>query len=100
MRLQFDHLDQGSVGGESTQVQAVLDELLAVFVVDLVTMPMSLADLRCPVNRCRLSSRAKSARIGAEPHRTTHVSDVLLVFHQRDNGVVALRRKFAGMTVG
>src|ERR1700682_2502473 len=44
MRLELHHLDQRPVGRKAAEIQAVLDELVAVFVVDLVTMAMALTD--------------------------------------------------------
>src|SRR5207248_9569247 len=69
MSLQLDHLHEGSVRREAAQIQAVLDELLAVLVVDLVAVAVSLTYLRCPINRCRLGARANPTRVRAEAHR-------------------------------
>src|ERR1700682_2930335 len=95
MRLQLHHLDQRSVRRKTTQVESVLDELIAVFVVNLVAMPVALADLRCGIDRGGLRSWSEFARIRPETHRAAHVGNVLLVFHQRNDGVVAFGRELA-----
>src|SRR6266550_1238791 len=99
MRLKLHHLDQRSVGRKAAQVQSVLDELVAVLVVDLVAMAMPLADLRLAIDRGGLRSWSEPAGVRAEAHGTAHVSDVLLVFHQGNDRIVALRRKLTGVTV-
>src|SRR5207237_3131550 len=58
MGLELDHFDQGAVGRQAAQVQSVLDELVAILVVHLVTMAMSLTDLRSTVDGACLGSRA------------------------------------------
>src|SRR5688500_10080613 len=60
---------------------------------------MPLADLRRSVDLGRSCSRAETAWVRAEAHRSTHVGDVLLRLHERDDGIAALRCKLAGMTV-
>src|SRR6267142_4998666 len=100
MRLQLHHLDQRSVRRKTTEVESVLDELIAVFVIDLIAMPMALADLWRRINRGGLRSLSELARIRTEAHRATHVSDVLLVFHQRDHGIVTFGRELTRMAVG
>jgi hypothetical protein len=82
VRLHLDHLDQRTVGREPAQIQAVLDECVAVFVVDFVTMTMSFAHLRHTIDLRRQRASAQSARIRAKSHRTAHVGHMLLVFHQ------------------
>ena len=59
----------------------MLDELVAVFVVDLVAMTMSLAYLRHAVDHRCLGAYSEPARIRAESHRTADIRYVLLVFH-------------------
>ena len=81
MGLQLDHLHERSIRREAAQVQTMLDELLAVLVVHLVAVAVSFTYLRSPINRGRLRSRANPTWVRAEPHRTTHVSNVLLIFH-------------------
>src|SRR5712671_4156361 len=83
MGLQLYDLDQRSVGGQSTQSEAVLDELIAVLVVDFVAVPMALAHLRHAIDCCGLGSDAQSTRISTEAHGASHIGDVLLAFHQR-----------------
>src|SRR5450759_2372142 len=95
MRLQLHHLDERSIRRKTAQVESVLDELIAVLVIDLVAMPMALADLWRAIDRGGLRSSSESARIRPETHRAAHVGDVLLVFHQRDDRIVALGRKLA-----
>src|SRR5256714_5486434 len=77
----------------------MLHELVAILVIDLVTMSMSLAHLGHSIDRRRLGSDAEPTRVGAEAHRPAHVCHVLLVFHERDHSVVAIGREFAGMTI-
>src|SRR5690349_24251197 len=93
VRRQLDHLDQRAVGREATQVKTMLDELVAVLVVDLIAVTVALAHLRYAIDRRRLSPLPELAGIGAESHGAAHVGDVLLIFHQRDDGVAALRRE-------
>src|SRR5687767_12433807 len=100
MRLQLDDLDEGAVRRQSAQVQAVLDELVAVLVVHFVTVAVSLAHLRRSVDPGSLGSRTQLARVRAEAHGTAHVGDVLLAFHQRNHGIIALRSELARVTVG
>src|SRR6266566_5614794 len=100
MRLQLDHLYQRSVGRQAAEIQSMLDELIAVFVVDLVPMAMALADLWNAVDRGGLGSHSQSARVCPEPHRAAHVGHVLLVLHQRNDRVIAFGCKLAGMAVG
>src|SRR6266852_464377 len=100
VRLQLHHLDQRSVRRKAAQVEPVLDELITVFVVDLIAVPMALAVLRCCIDRRCLRSWSEFAWIRPETHRPAHVRDVLLVFHQRDDGIVAFGRELARMAVG
>src|SRR5215210_7735655 len=51
VRLQLHHLHQRSVGRQSAEIESVLDELVAVLVVDFVTVAMTLTYLRGAVNR-------------------------------------------------
>src|ERR1700719_1929103 len=69
MSLQLHHLDQRSIRRKAAQVESMLDELIAIFVVDLIAMPMALADLGCRINRRGLRSWSKFARISSETHR-------------------------------
>src|ERR1700737_1418230 len=100
MSLQLHDLDQRSIRRQPAQSQTVLDEPVAVLVVDLIAMAMTLAHLRCGINSCSLRSDTETAWISAKAHRAAHVRDVLLPFHQRNYGVVALRCELARMTVG
>src|ERR1700694_5165802 len=95
MGLQLHHLDQRSVRRKTAQIESVLDELVAVFVVDLVAMPMALTHLWCGIDRGGLRSWSEFAGICSETHRTAHVGHMLLVFHQRDDGIVTFGRELA-----
>src|SRR3954468_5161394 len=97
--LQLDHLDERAVWRQTAQVESVLDELVAILVVHFITVPMALAHLRDSVNRRRLGARAELARVRAEAHGAAHVGDVLLIFHQRYDGIPALRSELAGVAV-
>src|SRR5437868_193840 len=98
--LQLDHLDQRAIRRQTTQVQAVFDELFAILVVDFVTVSMALADLWYAVNGGGLRTRPEATWVSAQTHRPAHVGDVLLVFHERDYRIVALGRELAGVAVG
>src|SRR5689334_9011325 len=100
MRLQLDHLYQRSIRRKAAQIQTVLDEGIAILVVDFIAMSVTLADLWHCIDLRGQSALPEPARIRTQSHRAAHVRDVLLIFHQRDNSVSAFRRKFAGMTIG
>src|SRR5687768_11102915 len=61
---------------------------------------MPLTDLWRPIDGGSLRADTQLTRVRAEPHCPAHVGDVLLAFHQRDHGVVALRSELTRMTVG
>src|SRR5690606_40713296 len=54
-------------------------------VVDLVAMPMALADLEHAVDLVRARAWAQSRRIGAQPHGPAHVRDLSLRVHEADD---------------
>src|SRR5258705_6250003 len=95
----LDDLDQLSVWTESAESQAVLDEQLAVLVGHLITVPMTLADLRGTVHLCNTRAPREARRIRTQSHRAAHVGDELLRLHQRYHRVVALRGEFRRMAV-
>ena len=99
MIRQLDDLDELAVGREAAQLHAVLDEQLAVLVRDFITMAMALAHLRLAVDLGGARAARQPARIRAEAHRAAHVRHVLLRFHQRDDGIVALRRELRRVAV-
>src|SRR6202165_5635485 len=100
MGRKLDDLDERAIWRQTAEVQSVLDESVTVLVVDLVAVPMPLTHLRRSIDRRGLSSDSKPAGIGTESHRPTHVGDVLLAFHQRDDRVLAFGLELARMAVG
>src|SRR5204862_7662354 len=68
----LDDLDQLPVGTHAAEAKAVLGELLAIFVRDLVAVTMPLADLRDAVYLGGLGTALQSRRVRTEPHRAAH----------------------------
>ena len=81
MCLQLDHFDERAIRRKPAQVEAMLDERIAVLVIDFVAMAMSLTHLRNSVDLPCQRPRAQSAWIGAQSHGAAHVGHVLLIFH-------------------
>src|SRR5689334_12648883 len=81
VRLDLDHLDQRTIRRQSAKIQSMLDERVAILVVDFVTMAVSLTDLGHAVNLCSEGFSPEPAWIRAESHRAAHVGNMLLIFH-------------------
>ncbi len=96
VRRQLDRLHQLAVRAEARKRHAVRLELLPVLVVELVTVPVPLLNLRDAVSRQRPAALRQLARVRSQTHRTAHVRNGVLLVEQADDGVgevvVDLRR--------
>src|SRR5687768_624287 len=95
MFRKLDHLDQLAVRRESAQPEPMLDEEVAVGVRDLIAVAVPLTHLGHAIYLGRARAAREPAGIGPEAHRAAHVGDMLLRLHERDDGVVTLRRELA-----
>src|SRR5258708_36159940 len=93
MRRQLDDLHELSVRRQPAEPHTVVYEKVAILIRHLVAVTMALADLADAVHLRDARSAREATRIRTEPHGAAHVRHVLLRFHQRDDGVVALGRK-------
>ena len=91
MSGQLDHFHQPELLVDPAHDHALVLELRAVGVVDLVAMPVALADLLPAIDARGQRARLEHAGVRAEPHRAALGRDLLLVGHQRDHRV---RRAF------
>src|SRR5436190_8561946 len=95
----LDDLDELTVGTHAGELEATLDEHVAILVGHLVAVTMPLADLRRTIDLGGPGPASEACRVRAEPHGPTHVRHVLLRLHQGDDGVVAFRRELGRMAV-
>src|SRR5690349_16257617 len=79
MILELDDLHEAMVGAQSRHCQTGLLQGLAVLVVQLIAMPVPLADLGHAVSIVRVGSWREHARIGAKAHGRTLINDAPLV---------------------
>src|SRR5687767_12485166 len=82
VRLKLDDFHERPVRRQSTQRETMLDEAVSISVGNLISMPMSFAHLRNTIDGCRASADSQPARIRPEPHRSAHVGQMLLRFHE------------------
>ena len=87
MPLQLDHLDQAELLVDAAGDEPPLLELRAVGIVDLVPVPMPLADLLPSVHLRGERARLQRAGISSETHGPALGGDLLLLRHQRDHRV-------------
>src|SRR5215218_11494294 len=76
---ELDYLHEALVRRGSTRDQALVLEPPSQHVVDLVAVAMALIDHRLAVDLASARSVVELYRVGAEPHRATHVRDLLLL---------------------
>ena len=69
-------------------LHALIFNLLAEIVVELVTVAVTLGNHFLAVRRCHDSIRTDLARISAQTHRAALLGDALLALHQVDDGWV------------
>src|SRR4029079_2175327 len=84
---QLDDLDETALLERPRDDEPVLDELVAVLVVDLVTVAVPLVDHRLVVDVPRARSVRQLDRLRTEAHRATELLDLLLLREQVDHGV-------------
>ena len=98
MRGQFDDLRQFAVGRQAGEAQPGVLELAAIVDVDLVAVPVALADLGRAVDPGDLTALGDQAGIGAEPHGAAQVAGRVAALdhvvagpfgHQADDRVLA-----------
>ena len=99
MILDLDHLDQAVIRQGTGDDQSLLREFLTVFVVELITMAMTLLDLSLAVSSQRMRALTQFARIGTEAHRAALVLDTLLGLHEVDDRMLRLLIEFGAMCV-
>src|SRR4051812_24921864 len=99
MLAELDDFDELPVRRKAAQAQAMLHEEIAIPVRDFIPVTMPLTDLSHAIDLGGARSASEAARVRAEAHRPADVGHVLLRLHQRDDGVVALRRKLGGVAV-
>src|SRR5437867_127895 len=95
----LDDLDELAVGAQAAEAQAMLHEQIAIAIGYLVAVPVALADLGNAVDLGRARTARETRWIGAEPHGPAHIGYMLLRFHERNHGVVALGRELRRVAV-
>ena len=93
MIRQLHDLDELTVGRKPTQLHAVLRKQIAICIRNLISMAVTLADFWLAIDLGGARTSSEAARVCAEPHRSAHVSNMLLGFHQRDHRIVTLWRE-------
>src|SRR5271165_870918 len=100
----FDEFNQVPVGRGAGEPQPALGDLLAVFVVHLVPVPVPLRNLGGLVCLSHDGSRFQHGRIRTEPHRAAEVGfprdGVALVGHRGDDGIGRFGVEFGRVGLG
>src|ERR1700722_5610528 len=97
---QLDHLHQRSIGREARQPHALPHELVTILIRPLVAVALPFLYLAHVVGLGGTRAARQSTDVAPEPHGATHVGDVLLLFHERDDGVRAFGCELARVAVG
>src|SRR5882724_10374871 len=95
MVRQFNHLDIRSVRRGTGNSQSCRGQLLFVFAVELVTMPMSLADLSLTIDPMRQRSRLNFADPCAQAHSPAEFLYTAQLAQLVDHAVWSCRIEFA-----
>ena len=100
----FHHFHEVVVGIASNTLHTVTFERFKVLIVELVTMAMTLLDMKtlsplplygeslaiARIGLCSTATFDEFAIVGTEAHRTTHTLDGLLFFHQVDDWMLGV----------
>lgn len=96
----FNNFNQIIVGIDTYALHAGVVELLAVAVVELVTVPVSFLYNFLSVCLRYKASFFQHAVIGPKPHGSTQIGNVLLFFHQVDDVVLGCLVHFKAVGIG
>src|SRR5207248_6112010 len=91
MAGELDYLDEAPAVERAADDEAGSDELLAVVVVHLVTVPVALEDDRVAVQLARLRPLGHLHRLPPEAHRPAEIFDALLLREEVDDRERRLR---------
>ena len=99
MARQFYDFHQLAIWRNTSQLQAAFCELTAECVVQFKPVTMAFINQFFAINRANLCTIGQLTRIQTQPHRTTEVGNILLVFHDVDDILCAFRQEFCGVCI-
>ena len=97
---ELDNFYQVAFGVGADALHAVLLESGEVVVVEFVAVAMALLDVGLAVDAKCLAALTQLAGVGSEAHRSAHACDVLLLFHEVDDGMLGFWVHFRAVGIG
>ena len=94
MTRQLNDLDKVFVRVDPDCLHASLFKLGQVLIIELKTVAMPLRNLFLPVNTVQKAILPDVAWVCSQPHCTSFIADLFLIFHVIDDRVRAVRQEF------